>query len=108
MVLVRTGDLLCALPIASVIETLRSPAITAISGTPECVRGVAMIRGATVAIVDLGILLGSGSAKMEQARLVTLKVGSRVVGLVVDSIVGVRRPASATTASSSATLRCPE
>jgi purine-binding chemotaxis protein CheW len=90
VVLVRAGDLLCALPIASVIETLRSPPIMAIAGTPGWVRGVAVIRGATVAVVDLGILLGSGAGAREQPRVITLRVGSRIVGLAVDSIVGVR------------------
>ena len=49
-----------------------------------------MIRGATVVVVDLGILLGSGSGEDKQARVVTLRVGSRIVGLAVDSIIGVR------------------
>ncbi len=49
-----------------------------------------MIRGGTVGVVDLGILLGSGAGALEQARVVTVRVGSRVVGLAVDSIVGVR------------------
>lgn len=49
-----------------------------------------MIRGATVVVVDLGILLGVGSARLKQARVVTLRVGARVVGLAVESIVGVR------------------
>jgi purine-binding chemotaxis protein CheW len=90
VVLVRAGSLLCALPIASVIETLRSPPVTPISGMPAWVRGVAVIRGLTVAVVDLGILLGSGSGEPRQARVITLRVGTRVVGLAVDSIVGVR------------------
>jgi purine-binding chemotaxis protein CheW len=90
VVLVRAGELLCALPLTSVIETLRSPPVMAIAGTPKWVRGVAVIRGATVAVVDLGIMLGSGSAGMTQSRLVTLRVGTRIVGLAVDSIVGVR------------------
>ena len=90
MVLVRSGNLFCALPLASVIETLRSPPVTAIGGSPEWVQGVAVIRGATVVIVDLGILLGSSSADVKQARVVTLRVGGRVIGLAVESIVGVR------------------
>lgn len=90
VVLVRSGNLFCALPIASVIETLRSPPVTAIAGAPEWVQGVAVIRGATVVIVDLGILLGSGSAEIKQTRVVTLHVGDRVIGLAVESIVGVR------------------
>lgn len=49
-----------------------------------------MIRSATVVVVDLGILLGAGSAELKHARVVTLRVGAWVVGLAVESIVGVR------------------
>ncbi|MGA8643929.1 chemotaxis protein CheW [Candidatus Binatus sp.] len=90
VVLVRSGNLFCALPLESVIETLRSPPVTVIAGAPGWVQGVAVIRGATVVVVDLGILLGAGSAELKQARVVTLRVGARVVGLAVESIVGVR------------------
>ncbi len=90
VVLVRAGNLFCALPLASVIETLRSPPVTAIAGAPQWVQGVAVIRGATVVVVDLGILLGLDSAEITQARVITLRVGERVVGLAVESIVGVR------------------
>lgn len=86
----RSGNLFCALPLESVIETLRSPPVTAIAGAPGWVQGVAVIRGATVVVVDLGILLGAGSADLKQARVVTLRVGARVVGLAVESIAAVR------------------
>jgi purine-binding chemotaxis protein CheW len=90
VVLVRAADLLCALPLASVIETLRCPPLVAISGAPEWVVGVAMVRGATVAVVDLGILLGSEPSKIRETRLVTLRVGRRIVGQAVNSVIGVR------------------
>ncbi len=90
MVLVRSGNLFCALPLETVIETLRSPPVTAIDGAPVWVQGVAVIRGATVVVVDLAILLGAGLAELKQARVVTLRVGARVVGLAVESIIGVR------------------
>ena len=90
VVLVRAGGLLCALPLGSVVETLRSPPVMPVAGTPAWVKGVAVIRGAMVAVVDLGIMLGSGFGGSMQARLVTLRVGSRVVALAVDSVVGVR------------------
>jgi purine-binding chemotaxis protein CheW len=90
MVLVRSGNLFCALPLASVIETLRSPPVTAIAGAPGWVLGVAVIRGAAVVIIDLGILLGPDSVEGKQTRVVTLRVGDRVVGLAVESIIGVR------------------
>jgi CheW-like protein len=41
VVVVRAAALLCALPLGSVIETLRCPPLTAVSGAPECVAGVA-------------------------------------------------------------------
>jgi purine-binding chemotaxis protein CheW len=90
VVLVRSGNLFCALPLEGVIETLRSPPVTAIAGAPGWVQGVAVIRSATVVVVDLGILLRAGSAELKHARVVTLRVGARVVGLAVESIVGVR------------------
>jgi purine-binding chemotaxis protein CheW len=91
VVLVRSGNLSCALPLASVIETLRSPPVTAINGAPPWVQGMAVIRGATVVVIDLGVLLGSGSAEAKRGRrLVTLRVGARVIALAVESIVGVR------------------
>jgi purine-binding chemotaxis protein CheW len=90
VVLVRSGNLFCALPLESVIETLRNPPVTAIAGAPGWVQGVAVIRSATVVVVDLGILLGAGSAELKHARVVTLRVGAWVVGLAVESIVGVR------------------
>jgi len=90
VVLVRSGNLFCSLPLESVIETLRSPPITAIAGAPQWVQGVAVIRGATVVVVDLGIMLGASSAEVEQPRLVTLHVGARVIALAVESITGVR------------------
>lgn len=90
VVLVRSGNLFCALPLASVIETLRSPPVTSIAGAPEWVQGVAVIRGAMVVVVDLGTMLGAGLADLSRARVITLRVGARVVGLAVESTVGVR------------------
>ncbi len=49
-----------------------------------------MIRGATVVVVDLGILLGPDSVEVKQTRVITLRVGARVIGLAVESIIGVR------------------
>jgi purine-binding chemotaxis protein CheW len=49
-----------------------------------------MIRGTTVAVVDLGILLGSQASATQDARLITLRVGPRIVGLAVHSVIGVR------------------
>lgn len=88
--LVRAGNLLCALPVPGVIETMRCPPVTAISGTCEFVIGVAVIRGETAPVVDLGTLLGSSAERSNRARLVTVQVGRRLVGLAVDAVLGLR------------------
>lgn len=90
MVVVRTADRLYVLPLASVIETSRCPVLSAVSGAPDNLAGVVMIRGATVAAVDLGVLLGRAAGVRPPARLVTLRVGLRTVELAVDSVIGVR------------------
>jgi purine-binding chemotaxis protein CheW len=83
--------MLCALPLANVVETMRCPPVMSISATPEYVTGVALIRGGTVVVIDLGILLGLESCGLkQQARLVTLRVGQRIVALAVNSVIGVR------------------
>jgi len=105
MVVVRAGEMLCALPLAGVIETLRCPPLLVVSGTPECVAGIAIIRGATVAVVDLGRLLGAQAAAVTGGRLVTLRASSRVVGLAVQSVIGVREFDGATLADVPPLLR---
>jgi chemotaxis signal transduction protein len=42
-------------------------------------------------VVDLGRMLGAGPAAMKVARLVTLRVGRRTVGLAVEAVIGVRK-----------------
>ena len=49
-----------------------------------------MIRGATVVVVDLASMLGAAADEAKQTRVVTLRVGTRVVALAVESITGVR------------------
>lgn len=87
--LCRGGDVLCAIPLEAVAETLRPLAMRAVDGMPPFMLGVSVIRGAAVPIVDLTALLGS-RALAPRRRLVTLKLGTRQVGLAVDDVIGVR------------------
>src|ERR1700704_3300860 len=50
--LCRAGMHLCAMPLAHVIATMRVLPIEAVSGAPSYVRGLCVIRGAPVAVVD--------------------------------------------------------
>ncbi|MFL5263107.1 MAG: chemotaxis protein CheW [Anaeromyxobacteraceae bacterium] len=87
VLLVRAGSRLCALPLACVVETLRPLHTSPLAGTPACVSGVAVVRGAPTPVVDLDALLGSpGGAP--PARFVILRLGERRAALAVTEVVG--------------------
>jgi purine-binding chemotaxis protein CheW len=67
---------------------MRPLAIEPLAAMPPFLLGVSVIRGAPVPIVDAGKLLGS-TTPTRPRRVVTLKVGERLVGLAVDSVLGV-------------------
>ena len=85
----RSNNCLCALPLMSVAETMRPLACEPLATMPTFLLGVSVIRGGPVPIVDAGKLLGSTTPTRPQ-RIVTLKVGERLVGLAVETVLGVR------------------
>lgn len=56
---------------------------------PPFVRGLAIIRGAAVPVVDLSSLLGDDDAR-RRGRYVTLRVGARRIALAVEAVIGIR------------------
>jgi purine-binding chemotaxis protein CheW len=84
----RAGSHVCAMPLIQVAETMRALPIEAVSGAPAGVRGLAVIRGAPVPVVDLGLVLGASASRA--ARFVTIKAEARSIALAVDAIVGIR------------------
>jgi purine-binding chemotaxis protein CheW len=86
--LCRVGGLLCALPLEHLVETMRPLAVQPLAGSPPFVRGLAVIRGAPLPVVDAAMLLGGSDGAA--TRFVTLKTGSRHVALAVGEVVGVR------------------
>jgi purine-binding chemotaxis protein CheW len=62
-------------------------AVEAIAGVPAFIRGVAVIRGVPMPVVDAGLLL-TGVAS-HPTRFVTVKTGSGRLALAVDAVVGV-------------------
>jgi purine-binding chemotaxis protein CheW len=84
----RVGPRLCALPLLNVVETMRPLPVEPIAGAPSFVLGLCILRGAPVPVVEVASLLGEQSARPE--RLVTLKVGSRLVALALGQVVGLR------------------
>jgi purine-binding chemotaxis protein CheW len=85
--LCRVGTLLCALPLEHVEEAMRPLAVEAIAGVPAYVRGLAVVRGTPIPVVDAASLL-SGETSCP-TRFVTVKTGSRRIALAVDAVVGV-------------------
>ena len=88
--IVTVGRRAYAIGLQHVAETMRPLAIEAIAGMPEFVRGVSVIRGAPIPVVDLKVLLEDGESSAVYGRFVTVKVGERRVALAVDGVVGLR------------------
>ncbi len=85
----RARARLCALPLEAVVETMRPLPVNELPGAPPFVRGVSLIRGAPVPVVDVGRLLGdAGSAGA--TRFVVLRLGERRVALAVEAVLGLR------------------
>lgn len=80
---------LCALPLDGVIEVMRLMPVNVIDHAPSFVRGVSIIRGEPVIVIDGASLLGLPSGDPAD-RLVVMRVGERLVAFAVTSVVGVR------------------
>ncbi|WP_437931662.1 chemotaxis protein CheW [Sorangium sp. So ce291] len=87
---VRVRSWVCALPLAAVVETMRALDVRSLPGAPPFVRGLAVIRGAHVPVIDLAALLGVADGQ-RGARLVSVRVGERPLALEVDEVLGIKR-----------------
>jgi purine-binding chemotaxis protein CheW len=89
--LCRSDQVLCALPLSHVRETMRALPLEALAAMPPFMLGLAVIRGAAVPVLDLARLLGGAAAPARAGRrYVTLALGQRQVALAVDFVLGVR------------------
>jgi purine-binding chemotaxis protein CheW len=88
VLLIRAAGRACALPLASVVETLRPLPIQILAGAPFYIKGVALVRGEPTPVVDLGVLLGG--EEQPPRRLVRLRLGERAAALAVDEVLGIR------------------
>jgi purine-binding chemotaxis protein CheW len=86
--LCRAGLHLFAIPLELVIESMRVLPINAVSGAPRSVRGLCIIRGSPVPVVDPGLLLGEQPT--QACRLVTVRAGGRTIALAVEAVLGIR------------------
>ena len=58
------------------------------TGAPAGVKGLAVVRGEPIPVIELGALFDGGST--ECTRFVSIVAGSRRISLAVDSVLGVR------------------
>lgn len=84
----RIGDRLLAVPLGCVIETMRPLARQDVSGVPEFILGVSLIRGVAVPVIDVAAVLGTPGGPID--RLVTITLDDRVVALAVGAVLGLR------------------
>jgi purine-binding chemotaxis protein CheW len=84
--LCRARELLCALPLECLVETMRPLPVTADPLAPPFVLGVARVRGTQMPVVDLGALLGA-RLPPQPARFLSLRLEGRGVILAVEGVV---------------------
>ena len=84
----RVGSYVCGIPLEYVTETMRPRPVKALASVPVFVRGISVIHGESVPVLDVGLLLGAEPAT--PTRFVTIDVAGRVVALSVDSVIGIQ------------------
>jgi chemotaxis signal transduction protein len=91
---VRLGRAEYGLPAAAVREVLRPPPLTRAPFPPPDVRGLAQVRGALLAVLDLGTRLGGSPAAAPGRLVVVDSPGGEPLGLLVDEVTGMLDPAA--------------
>jgi purine-binding chemotaxis protein CheW len=84
----RVATRRCALWLEDVVETMRPLPVEPLAGAPPFVRGVAVVRGDPVPVVDVASLVGAEESC--PTRFVVVTAGGRRVGLAVDDVLGVQ------------------
>jgi purine-binding chemotaxis protein CheW len=83
----RLGEEEYGIDIQKVQELRGYDAVTRIANAPEFIKGVVNLRGIIVPIIDMRIKFNLGTPTYDQFTVViVLNIGSRIVGMVVDSV----------------------
>jgi purine-binding chemotaxis protein CheW len=86
---IAAGASTCVIPLEYLVETMRPLPVAPLRGAAQFIKGVSIIRGAPVPVVDLGAIL-TGHDTVECQRVVTIKLGERRAALAVERVIGVR------------------
>lgn len=80
-----------ALPLVSVREVDRLPAVTPLPNVPAWLLGATNLHGEILSVVDLAAFLGLGAARpSREARLLACRAGPMEVGLLVERVRDIR------------------
>ena len=91
MLLCQVGSVICGLRLEGVVEIMRPLPVEQLSGTPEFVSGVSIVRGRPVPVVDLATLLGEPvETSSRRFVLVNANADGRHVALSVANVMGIR------------------
>lgn len=83
----RIGEQEFCLDIMAVREIRGGAATTPLPHSPDFVLGVINLRGAVLPIIDLKARLGLGKGETtERSVVIVVRIGSRLVGLLVDAV----------------------
>jgi purine-binding chemotaxis protein CheW len=86
---VRAGGARCGVELAGVREIMRPLPIQPIPELPDFVRGVAVVRGRAVPVVDLALWMGRPAGNAQ--RWLHLALGARRLALAVETVDGARK-----------------
>jgi purine-binding chemotaxis protein CheW len=88
----RADTHLAAIGLEHVTEVLRPLPVEGLAGVPPYVRGICVLRGRPVPVVDIGLLLGGERTTGEDraARFVGVRTGPQAAVLAVDTVLGIR------------------
>jgi len=78
-----------AIPLKHVAEIMRPLAVEPMSGAPDFVRGLSVLRGAPVPVIDLEAILKHESSSGEPGRFVAVRLDGRQAVIGVDGVAGV-------------------
>jgi purine-binding chemotaxis protein CheW len=87
----RADTHLAAIGLEHVTEVLRPLPVEPLAGVPAYVKGICVLRGRPVPVVDIGLLLGGEHVAGRRAeRFVGVRTGPQTAVLAVDTVVGIR------------------
>jgi purine-binding chemotaxis protein CheW len=88
VVLVRARSWLCAFRVEDAIEMMRPLPVQSVVGAPAFVRGLAIVRGMPLPVLDLAAILGAETTDCA-GKFLAVRAGPSPVVLAVDEVVGI-------------------